>query len=139
MARQTNLSTLAGLLFVLALSGGCVKRMLVIESDPPGAVVYLNNQEVGTTPVSVPFKWYGTYDVRLEKEGYQTLNTEQSLEQPWWEHPGPDFFAEAIPNNRVERHWTFALEPATPADDVDIETLLDHASQLREFNLRPAE
>lgn len=116
-----------------------MKRTLLIESDPPGALVYLNDQEVGRTPVTVPFTWYGTYDVRLEKDGYQTFQAAQELEQPWWENPGPDLFAEAIPDKRVERRWSFALEPAQAAEDVDTDLLLDHARQLRELNQRPSE
>lgn len=139
MARRCPQSALIGLALTALLATGCVKRTLLIESDPPGALVYLNDQEVGRTPVTVPFTWYGTYDVRLEKDGYRTLHTEQELAQPWWEHPGPDLFAEAIPNKRVERSWRFELAQATPADEVDVDTLLEHARQMREMNLRPEE
>lgn len=139
MARRSTLSIVATLALSTLFLTGCVKRTLLIESDPPGALVYLNDQEVGRTPITVPFTWYGTYDVRLEKDGYRTLHTEQELEQPWWENPGPDLFAEAIPNKRVERSWFFELAQASPADDVDPDILLEHARQMRELNLRPEE
>lgn len=140
MARRSPSPFVMALALMTALPlTGCVKRTLLIESDPPGALVYLNDQEVGRTPVIVPFTWYGTYDVRLEKEGYRTLHTEQELEQPWWEHPGPDLFAEAIPDKRVERSWFFELSEATPADAVDPDVLLEHARQMRELNLRGEE
>ncbi|MFI4859950.1 MAG: PEGA domain-containing protein [Phycisphaerales bacterium JB063] len=139
MARHTTPAGIATLALAALLSTGCVQRVLSIQSDPPGALVYLNDQEVGRTPVTVPFTWYGTYDVRLEMAGYQTLHTEQRLDQPWWEHPGPDLFAEAIPGKRVERSWSFELEPALAAEAVDTDTLLDHARQLRELNDRPVE
>lgn len=48
---------------------GCVERLITVRSQPPGSLVYLNDEEVGRTPVTVPFKFYGTYDVRLEHEG----------------------------------------------------------------------
>lgn len=139
MARAKTFCVMSALACGTLFSTGCVKRTLLIESDPPGALVYLNDEEVGRTPVTVPFTWYGTYDVRLEMAGYRTLHTEHELEQPWWEHPGPDLFAEMVPDKRVERRWSFALSRATPADEVDTDTLLDHAAQMRELNLRPPE
>lgn len=46
--------------------------VLVVESTPPGATVYLNRKDLGaygTTPARVPVK-PGTYDVILEKSGF---------------------------------------------------------------------
>lgn len=126
----------AVLVLLLSVSLGCVERRLLINSDPPGALVHLNDQEVGRTPLEVPFKWYGTYDVRLEHEGYQTLQTQQEAEQPWWEHPGPDLFAEAIPGKTVEVFWHFKMLPAQPADEIDPDRVLGYAKQLRELNRR---
>ena len=51
------------------LCTGCIERLITVRSQPPGALVYLNDEEVGRTPVTVPFKFYGVYDVRLEHEG----------------------------------------------------------------------
>lgn len=48
---------------------GCVQRVISITSQPSGALVYLNDEEVGRTPVSVPHLFYGVYDVRLEHRG----------------------------------------------------------------------
>lgn len=118
------------------LSLGCVERRLLITSEPAGALVYLNDQEVGRTPLEVPFTWYGTYDVRLESEGYQTLDTQQTAEQPWWEKPGPDLFAEAVPDKRVEIAWHLKMKEVQPASEVDPDRLLEFAQQLRELNRR---
>ena len=118
------------------LSLGCVDRRLMISSEPAGALVYLNDQEVGRTPLEVPFTWYGIYAVRLEREGYKTLETEQLAERPWWEAPGPDLFAEAIPDKRVEIAWHLQMQTAEPASGVDPDRVLDFAKQLRELNRR---
>lgn len=133
MPRPVALTAIA--LSVL-LSLGCVERRLLISSEPAGALVYLNDQEVGRTPLEVPFTWYGTYDVRLEREGYRTLQTQRVAERPWWETPGPDLFAEAIPDKRVEIAWHLELEPAEPAGETDPGRLLDFAKQLHELNRR---
>ena len=126
----------AVLVMLLMLSVGCVERRLVISSEPAGALVFLNDQEVGRTPLEVPFTWYGTYSVRLEREGYQTLETEQLAERPWWEAPGPDLFAEAVPDKRVEIAWHLKMQESVPAVDVEPDRVLDFAKQLRELNRR---
>lgn len=124
--------------FTMVLVGafGCVERRLLITSEPSGALVYLNDQEVGRTPLEVPFTWYGTYDVRLEREGYRTLQTQQTAEQPWWEKPGPDLFAEALPNKRVEIAWHLEMQPEVAASQTDPERVINFAKQLRELNRR---
>src|SRR2546426_127411 len=113
MTRKLAFSTaiLVTLLAAAALPG-CIERTISIESAPPGALVYLNDQEIGRTPITVPFTFYGTYDVRIEKEGYQSITTLQKAQAPWWEAPGPDLFAEAIPGEHsVNLKWNFTLEP----------------------------
>lgn len=109
--------------------GGCIQRTIVVDSDPRGALVYLNDVEVGRTPTRVPFTFYGEYDVRLVKEGYRTLQTSAEASPPWYDMPGPDLFAEMAPwTERVTVEWSFALEPARPVDEA---TVIDHARQMR--------
>ncbi len=107
---------------------GCTQRTITITSEPAGALVYLNDQEVGRTPVTVPFTWYGTYDVRLEAEGYAALWTTHEAKAPLWDLPGPDLVAEAIPGSRVDLRWHFDMEPLTPAD---ADRVVDRARQMR--------
>ena len=54
---------------------GCVERRLTIVTEPEEAIVWLNDEEIGVTPVTVNFNWYGDYSVRIEKPGYEILNT----------------------------------------------------------------
>lgn len=110
---------------------GCVQRTIKITSEPSGALVHLNDEAVGRTPLTVPFTFYGVYDVRLDKEGYQPLWTTRKADAPLWEYPGPDLIAEAIPGAKVELDWHFDLEPQTPPSAVDPDPLLDHARQMR--------
>ena len=35
---------------VLATAGGCVERRMTIRSNPPGALVYVDDYEIGITP-----------------------------------------------------------------------------------------
>ncbi|WP_432798913.1 PEGA domain-containing protein [Poriferisphaera sp. WC338] len=131
--------TVAGLMvFGLLLGvGGCVKRKINISSAPEGALVYLNDQEVGRTPLDVGFTFYGTYDVRIEKQGYQPLWTTAKTDAPWWEFPGPDFFAEIMPGTKeVNIDWHFELTKTTEEHE-NPDTLLEHAEQMRDQTNNP--
>ena len=123
-------------LFIIVLTSccfiGCVRRTITITSTPPGALVHLNDQEIGKTPITTKFTFYGTYDVRLKKAGYVHIWQSKKAVAPWWEFPGPDLIAELIPNNKVALHWDFKLKPVKHTSDIPLPTLLiHHASQLR--------
>ena len=122
----TSLSSL-----LLLAATGCVQRTISITSEPAGALVWLNDQEVGRTPVAVPFTFYGTYDVRLEKDGFAPLWTTGEAQMPWWELPGPDLAAELIPGAESNVAWHYELTEATPAQDIDTRALRDRARDLR--------
>jgi hypothetical protein len=97
--------------FAAILLAGCVERRLTIVTEPPGAIVTLNDQEIGVSPVTVPFNWYGDYWVRISKDGYETLNTHRKLNAPLHDYPPLDFFAQILyPGRIVDAYeWTFDL------------------------------
>ncbi len=101
------------LCLVAILLAGCVDRTLTINTEPQGAVVVLNDQEIGVSPVTVPFNWYGDYWVRAGKDGYETLDTHRKLKSPLYDHPPLDFFAQVLwPGRIVDAYeWTFDLTP----------------------------
>jgi hypothetical protein len=117
MKQARNLFLLIALAVVTT---GCVQRTIKIDSTPQGALVYLNDEEVGRTPVSVPYKYYGVYDVRLELDGYKPLWTKEEAKAPWWEAPGPDLVAEAISDAHVIQDWHFDMEPKLAVSDADV-------------------
>lgn len=80
----------------------------------------------------MPFTFYGVYDVRLELEGYEPKWTQARARAPWWDHPGPDLVAEAIPGMRSDVTWDFDLKAAPDAVEVDEEAMLERADELRE-------
>ena len=95
------------------LAGGCVQRQLTVKSNPPGALLYLNGVEVGRTPVTRDFVWYGAYQVELREPGYQTLKTRGNVNPPWWQWVPIDFFAEFLPLHD-HQHLQFAMQPQDP-------------------------
>jgi hypothetical protein len=119
---------LVGLL--CASQTGCVHRRLTIRSNPPGALVYIDDYQIGTTPVSTDFVYYGTRKVRLVLSGYETLTVLQPIPTPWYEYPGLDFVSENIVPGEIrdERVIDFQLKPQMI---VPSPPLLERAENLR--------
>ncbi|QDU72067.1 PEGA domain protein [Mucisphaera calidilacus] len=113
------------------VAGGCVRRTITITSEPSGALVHLNDREVGRTPLSLPFTYYGVYDVRLEQETSEPLWTTGKADPPWWAYPGPDLIAEFIPGLKDEVAWHYELTPAVAVEDENIDAVNLRARQMR--------
>jgi hypothetical protein len=120
---------------VAALASGCAaRRELVIESDPPGALVRLDDTIVGTTPFETLFDAYGTRRVTLYREGYRTATKEIDLAPPWYAYFPLDIVSEVLlPFGWRYRHEEkFTLEPEGGRVTVsDLSAILEHAQQLR--------
>lgn len=109
---------------------GCIRRTLAITTEPSGALLWLNDREVGRTPVEVDFDHYGTYDVRLERDGYEPMMTSGKAKAPWWDTVGLDLIAEAVPGTLTSRiEWHYVMQPI----DDDRERLIERARDLREI------
>jgi PEGA domain-containing protein len=95
------------------LLAGCVERKLTINTEPAGALVILNDEQIGNSPVTVAFNWYGDYGVRVSKEGYETLQTHRKLKAPLHDVFPLDFFAQVLYPGRIvdSFEWTFELAP----------------------------
>jgi len=100
---------------------GCVERKMVITSEPSGALVYVSQVEVGRTPVTLPFTWYGDYDITLRLDGYQALDTHANLRPPLYEAPPLDLFSELAPwTCQDTRYLHFPLSLVEPVDDQEL-------------------
>jgi hypothetical protein len=132
----SRVASLAAALCVLIAMGGCVQRRLTIRSNPPGARVYVGDEEIGTTPVSTDFVYYGTRKIRLVKDGYETMLVNQPIPAPWYQIPPLDFVSEnLVPGEiRDERVVNFQLVPLQP---VITDQLLARAEQLRASGAPP--
>ncbi len=169
--RDHTIQLIVFCLAAVCMLGGCVERLITVKSKPAGAIVYLNDEEIGRTPATVPFRFYGVYDVRLEAEPrwmsiqqaaaafgvteaeisqwtdqerldsresdsgaievkvyYRPLWTKHEAKAPWWEAPGPDLIAEALPDQTVHLEWDFELEPV---DDIRSEAIIERANQMK--------
>jgi len=112
---------------------GCVERQLTVKTIPAGALVVLNDEEIGLSPVTVSFNWYGDYDVRISKEGYQSLKTHRLLEAPWYDKFPYDFFAQILNPKRIvdTYEWTFELQQSRqPSRQELIDAAIEMKGQL---------
>ncbi len=120
-----------GVALCVSMSGiACVRRTMIITTEPPNARVFLNDEEIGRSEVSTDFLWYGDYGVIIRKEGYETLQTHWLIEPPWYEVIPIDFLAEVLWPGRLhdvhKRH--FELKPYEPPG---AEELVSRAVELR--------
>jgi hypothetical protein len=114
---------------------GCVRRRLFVASNPAGALVYVDNEQIGTTPCAVDFTYYGTREIRLVKPGFETLTVNQPIPTPWYELPPLDFVTENMVPYKVRdnRAVTYNLSPQliVPSDQ-----LIARGEQLRQETLQ---
>jgi hypothetical protein len=107
---------MGGAVVAAALLGGCLKKTIQVTSEPEGALVWINDVEVGRTPLETEFTFYGTYDVRVRREGYEPLITHESADSPVYAVPPLDLVTEAAPF-KVENliRWHYVLTPVAEA------------------------
>lgn len=126
IARLAIPAVLAG----LALLAGCTSRTIVVTSEPPGALVTLNGVEVGSTPLEVGFRYYGQYDLRLRKDGYEPLAAAPWANAPWYEYPPFDFLLLPVPLETTVR-WHYDLAPVSVAQG-SRDDLIERGEQMRQ-------
>ena len=121
---------LVAMLTIVLGPPGCVRRTIRITTDPPNALVFLNDREIGRSEVATDFLWYGDYDVLIRQEGYQTLSTHWKLTRPWYQYVPLDFFTEILWPGWIhdvhERHFVLERHVA-PAQ----EELIERAGEIR--------
>lgn len=120
----------------LLIAPGCVQRRLMIRSDPPGAMVYVDDYQIGATPIATNFTYYGTRKIRLVKDGYQTLTVYERIDPPWYQVPPFDFFSENVAAREIRdmRVLDYRLVPQVVSPP---QNLLDRAEELRARSQTP--
>ena len=114
------------------LLAGCVERLIAVRSEPGGADVYVDGERIGVTPLDVPYIWYGTREIILEKRGYREIRERVALNPPWWQYPGLDLLTDVVlPFTITDRtELSFHLERA-PLSREEIDDVLRRAEETR--------
>ncbi len=108
---------------ICLFSTGCVEQTVTVVTSPSDSLVYLNDVQRGRSPCTVPFEFYGTYDVRLRAKKnigtaadphfvYYYLHTHKTTVRPWYQWYGLDLFAAILPVHLKDHQiWAFDLKP----------------------------
>lgn len=133
--------------FICAAHCGCVLRSLTIDSNPAGAMVYLDDEPIGETPVTTTFTYYGTRKITIEKtdaEGrllYERKIVYEKIKPPLYQVFPLDFFSEIVlPVELKDEHYlNYQLEPFRQlTKEEQQKTVLKNAEELRERLRMPA-
>ena len=79
MTRTSMSLKLIAVTVIFAFSAVACSHRVTFNTQPPGAKVYVDGNLIGVSPASfVEKSGFGKgYSIRIEKEGYQTLNTSE--------------------------------------------------------------
>lgn len=92
---------------VFAFSG-CVTRSITVKTNPSNALVYIDNELIGESPVTTPFTFYGTRKIMIEKKDEDGVLTHErtivfeKIKAPVYEIFPIDFFFELV--------WPFKIK-----------------------------
>ena len=123
------------LISVAALSAlvlpGCVERTVKIRTEPPQALVLINDEEVGLSPVKFSFLWYGDYDITIRKTGYEMIKMHQRIDAFWWQFPPIDLIAEAFTPATLHDDHELPTYTLTPTSQPNVEDLVNRSEEMR--------
>ncbi len=138
--RPVRFAMLALAAAVLVASCGCMKkhinreygveRFITIKSDPPGARLLIDNEEVGTTPYTLSFMHYGTRRITVIADGYKTISTLERISPPWYQYFPLDLFYELILPVKMEDHHNFLFK-LEPEPQMDVRKFIEQAEEFR--------
>lgn len=108
-----------------------MQRRLTIRSNPPGALVIIDQNTIGITPCSTDYIYYGKRHIQLIRDGYETLDDNRWIAPPWYEIPPLDLVSENFYPYEIrdERIIDYQL---TPLQVVPTQPLLGRAEDLRQ-------
>ncbi|MEZ6128535.1 MAG: PEGA domain-containing protein [Planctomycetaceae bacterium] len=111
-------SFLISAILLTLLPTGCVHRRVTINSNPPGALVRIDGQDIGFTPASVDYTWYGTREVQLLKDGYETQTQLINISPPWYQRFPLDFVSDNFLGTHIRDHRRFDLQMQPRLPDI---------------------
>lgn len=122
----TRLSAVAMVILII----GCVDRRFVVDTNVPGAQIYVDGKPIGPSPADAWYTYPGCYEFKAVAPGHEPLIQTVKLKPKWYDYPGLDFVAEVLWPFRIEdvREIRLDLEPTRP---IQTDQLLSSAEELR--------
>ncbi|MDA1264880.1 MAG: PEGA domain-containing protein [Planctomycetota bacterium] len=89
---------------------GCrTKRTLIVDSVPEGALVRLDEEVIGTTPLRHEFTHGGRRRVSIYHPGHRTWSQVVDLEMPWYARFPMDVLTEVILPLGIDHEFAFEV------------------------------
>ncbi len=129
------------LITALFLFAGCVTRTITIKTNPSNALVYVDDELVGESPVEIPFTYYGTRKITIEKkddDGRLICERKivfEKIKAPVYETFPLDFFSEIVwPFDIQDSHTlNYDLVELTPLSRKEQQKrVIENAEELRQ-------
>ncbi len=129
------------LIAVIFISAGCVTRTITVKTNPSNASVYIDDKLVGESPVSVPFTYYGTRKIMIERRNddekltHERITSFEKIKTPVYEFFPLDFVSELVwPRELKDEHiLTYDLVELEPLTTKELQKrVLKNADELRQ-------
>jgi hypothetical protein len=104
---------------------------MTVRTFPPGAQVFVDDQEIGITPVSASFVYYGTRKITVMKDGYRTETLFHTFSPPWYQIPPLDFVSENLVPREIRDERIVDVQ-LVPEEVVSQQKLVERAQSLRD-------
>lgn len=124
------LGSLLAIVILVTISSGCMQRRMIVRSMPEGAFVTIDGQPIGSTPISIPYTYAATRDIKLERDGFKTIQVQQRLDPKWYQRFPISLISENFAGREIrdERVLDFVLEPKPQIQE---DRLLERANDMR--------
>jgi hypothetical protein len=127
------------LLLSVGLLAGCVDRRFVVQTNVPGAQIYVDGNPIGPSPADARRDYAGYYKFTAVAPGYEPLTQMVRFRARWYDYPPLDFFAEVLYPFRIEdvRVVRLNLLPMRPVNQLELISAAD-ALRARAYTLPPS-
>ena len=118
------------ILATVTVGTGCLDRRFVVETNVPGAQVFINNRTIGPSPADTGWEYPGHYEFRVVAPGYEPLTQCRLIKARWYDYAPFDFMFGVLWPFHIEdvRRLRFELTPARQVNASEVEA---RAEELR--------
>ncbi len=102
MIKNIKYFSFLAIVAIIFVSAGCVTRTITVKTNPSNALVYIDNELQGESPVTIPFTYYGTRKIMIEKRDgdgkltHERMTAFEKIKAPVYEIFPLDFFSEVL-------------------------------------------
>ena len=141
MIKNIKYFSFLAIVAIIFVSAGCVTRTITVKTNPSNALVYIDNELEGESPVTIPFTYYGTRKIMIEKRDgdgrltHERMTAFEKIRAPVYEWFPLDFFSEMVWPREIEDDHILSYDLVKlnpPPIKEQQEKLLKNAEELRQ-------